>query len=469
MKFFYDAQIRRYLLQIGRIFAEIYVQEGPDENNAYTLKRVPIRFASNSKLVASILNNFSTNITPTAPQMVYYIKDLKPNEKQRRNPTYESTIAVMEREFDSTTNEYTNKSGNKYTVNRYMPVPYTMTIQMDILVTNQDQKFQILEQLMSWFNPSIQLQQNDNLLDWSSLFEVKQKDIILSNLSIPIGGNDSTYEIASMTFEIDPVWVNPPAKVEKVKWVETIVTKINDINSYSNEKIDNELHNSIGGMFNELSEVIVSYGNYKLMVGVNYKNNILTLLTENGTEDKSLSWVNVFEKYGGNESSSAKITLKTDNNIDSGGGDLYGSVVIHPTEKNKLIMELDIDSLPAVNTVSPITSVIDPKSTYPTNGLPPSAIGQRYMLVSDDTISEEPVIINYTGNNPWGDVVAYENDIIEFNGTNWITTFDSRNIDTTKYTKDIDGNHYTFDGKSWKYTTEGIYNAGYWRLHITKQ
>ena len=62
--------------------------------------------------------------------------------------------------------------GNLYSTDRYMPVPYNLTMQVDIWSGNTDQKLQLLEQILILFNPSIQLQQNTNPLDWTSVFEV---------------------------------------------------------------------------------------------------------------------------------------------------------------------------------------------------------------------------------------------------------------------------------------------------------
>ena len=72
-----------------------------------------------------------------------------------------------------------------------MPVPYNLTIQMDLWSNNTDTKLQVLEQIFILFNPSIQLQSNSNPLDWTSVFEVELTDIAWSNRSVPVGTDDS--------------------------------------------------------------------------------------------------------------------------------------------------------------------------------------------------------------------------------------------------------------------------------------
>ena len=71
------------------------------------------------------------------------------------------------------------------------------------------------------FNPSIQLQSNDNPLDWSSVFEVELTDIAWSSRGIP-AGVDENLDIATLTFAV-PIWISPPAKVKR----QTIIQRIN--------------------------------------------------------------------------------------------------------------------------------------------------------------------------------------------------------------------------------------------------
>ena len=54
MDFFYDQQIRRYLLQFMRAFSEIRVRNGPDANGLFTLQRVPILYGDPSRMAAQI-------------------------------------------------------------------------------------------------------------------------------------------------------------------------------------------------------------------------------------------------------------------------------------------------------------------------------------------------------------------------------------------------------------------------------
>ena len=107
-----------------------------------------------------------------------------------------------------------------------MPVPYKLTMNLDIWTTNTTDKLQLIEQILVIFNPSVQLQTNDNPLDYSSIFEVKMAGMSWSSRGVPQGG-DSANDIMTIMFEV-PIWINPPAKVTKQTIVEQIVTSIFD-------------------------------------------------------------------------------------------------------------------------------------------------------------------------------------------------------------------------------------------------
>src|SRR5262249_34455066 len=85
---------------------------------------------------------------------------------------------------------------------------------------------------------------------------------------------------------------------------------------------------------------------------------------------------------------------------------------------------------------------------------------------SDNSNGEEPAIPPGVANSPWGPtIVAYPNDIIEFNGISWIVVFDSRNTTVDNYVmNNSNGSQYKFNGKFWEYTYYGKYQEGYWRI-----
>jgi len=203
LDYWYDEQIKRYLIQLVRVFSNFKVREYTKTGVSYN--RVPCRYGDMSRMVASLLRKNSENVVNNAPMITVSVQSIQPARDRTAEPFLIDTRQVAEREFDRNNNTYTSEQGNLYTTQRYMPVPYNLTIQVDIWTTNTDTKLQILEQLFVIFNPSIQLQSNDNPLDWTSVFEVELTDINWSSRSIP-AGVDENLDIATLNFMV-PIWI----------------------------------------------------------------------------------------------------------------------------------------------------------------------------------------------------------------------------------------------------------------------
>ena len=65
LDYWYDEQIKRYLLQVIRIFSAFKVREFTDSGVKYN--RVPARYGDASRMVANILRNSSENVIDSAP------------------------------------------------------------------------------------------------------------------------------------------------------------------------------------------------------------------------------------------------------------------------------------------------------------------------------------------------------------------------------------------------------------------
>ena len=144
-----------------------------------------------------------------------------------------------------------------------MPVPYNLNIQVDIWTTNTDTKLQILEQIFVIFNPGIQLQVNDNPLDWTSIFEVELTDINWSSQSLP-AGTDETLDISTLTFAV-PIWISPPAKVKRQTIIQRIVNDIHSVDSIEDLGFDSSYQDFFGSIPDD-ANVIVAPNDYKVQV-----------------------------------------------------------------------------------------------------------------------------------------------------------------------------------------------------------
>ena len=153
--FFYDEQIRRFLLQFARIFSNFSIEYGRNEEGTnHALVRVPVRYGDASRNAQTIIQENSASSLPSTPLMTFYITGLDYDRPRIQDPTFVDRFAVRQRTYDSDTETYEVTQGNAFTVERLMPVPYKLSINLDVWTSNTNQKLQIMEQTLTLFNLS---------------------------------------------------------------------------------------------------------------------------------------------------------------------------------------------------------------------------------------------------------------------------------------------------------------------------
>jgi hypothetical protein len=458
-QFFYDEQLRRFLLQFARIFSNFQVEYGRDEEGTnHTLVRVPVKYGDWSRQAQTVLQNNSASTMPSTPMMTFYITALDYDRPRIQEPNFVSTIAVRQRTYDADTDTYETTQGNAFTIDRLMPVPYKMTINLDIWTSNTNQKMQLLEQILVLFNPALEIQSTDNYIDWTSLTTCDLQSVRWSNKIIPVGTNDNI-DIATLTFTV-PIWISSPAKVKKLGVVERIVANIFDAQGdASNAILDNDL--LLG-----TRQVFTPYG-YQVLL-INNKLQALrqeqvvdqpnTSLTPPDSPNSNLLWHSIVGLYGALRPGISQIRLEQED-----GSEVIGTVAYDPTDDRFLLFTVDEDTVPS-NTLNPVTAVIDPLRSGPGAGLPAAAVGQRYLL-TEDTGSWEGNAEAWQGTSGQP-LVAQANDIIEYDGQQWQISFDSTSSpNNIQYVTNITtGIQYEWTGTAWIKSYQGLYPGGTWSL-----
>lgn len=451
MQYWYDQQIRRYILQFIRLFDDFSVKTGQKDNtDSNTYIRVPVRYADMSRMVAHILRNSSENVMNSAPFMSAYITNLQIARDRMQDPKLIEKLQVSERQYDNSNNQYTAEIGNLYTVERHMPVPYNLNMAVDIWCSNTDQKMQLLEQILTLYNPSIEIQANDNPLDWTNITNVELIDIVWSSRAMP-QGVDTQLDVATLTFSL-PIWLSPPTKVKKQSIIKQIITRINNTDSIDDLDYDPRFIDFFENFPGQISTQIVTPENAQIsVVGTN-----VSLLGAYGANDNE-SWKEFLTIYGEIQDGISKLVLRQSDDPEDSSSDIFGTIALHPTDHNKLVFTIDSDSLPT-NTISAVDKIIDPEKSYPDNGLPTAANGQRYLLVNSIPSDSSTFGIGFSAN---------ENDIIEFTGGAWTVVFDSRNTSTTEYvTNSNTSTQYRWTGAEWIDSYQGQYKNGFWKLEL---
>jgi hypothetical protein len=446
------------LLQFARIFSNFQVEYGRDEEGNHTLIRVPVRYGDSSRQAQTVLQNNSASQLPSTPLMTFYISGLDYDRPRMQEPYFVNKIQVRQRTYDTATETYETTQGNAFTIERLMPVPYKLTLKLDIWTSNTNQKFQLIEQIATLFNPALEIQATDNYIDWTSLSVVELQSSVFSSRTIPMGTEDPI-DIATMTFTL-PIWISSPAKVKKLGVVERIVANVFDAQGdASNAILNNDL--LLG-----TRQVFTPYGYQVLLIGnklqalrpaqvVDYPN---SSLTPPDSPPSNLLWPAVIGDFGVIRPGISLIKLEQED-----GSEVVGTIAFDPTDDRFLLYSIDEDTVPS-NTLNPVDAVINPLTSGPGDGLDSSLLGQRYLL-TEATGSEDGYAEAWAGINGQP-LIAQANDIIEFDGTRWIISFDSNNSsDNIQYVTNITTSiQYKWTGTVWIKSYQGLYSGGTWSL-----
>jgi hypothetical protein len=455
-QFFYDNQIRRFLIQFAKIFSYWEVTKGKDPAGNEILVRVPIMYGDSSRQASAIIANNSGSNLPSAPLITYYISGLEYDQKRTQDPTYVDRINVRQRTFNNETGQYESVQGQAFTVERLMPVPYTLRITVDFWTTNYQQKLELIEQLGTLFNPSMEIQSTDNFIDWTSLSVVYQDGLTFSSRSIP-QGTGNPIDVMSWKFYM-PIWLSNAAKLKKMGVIEKVIASIFKGTALQDIQNDDLLLGT--------RQKITPYGYKVLLMG----NRLQLLPADNNSfvsnvdlnypdpPDTSLYWTSLLNVYGTIRPGISQIWLQNPYMTT----DIVGTIVPDPTDDRLLIYDIDADTLPQ-NTLSPVNSVVNPLVAGPNAGLPGPINGVRYLLVESVGSEGNPTVA-------WGELIANANDIIEYDAdsASWYVSFDSQVSTTVEYVTNLTTSiqyRYTPDGV-WMKSYEGWYAQGDYSIVI---
>lgn len=530
MQYFYDGQIRRYLLQVIRLLSNFLVRHGDG-----TLVRIPVVYGDADRQVSNVINNNSENQVPNAPMIAVYVTDLDLDNTRLSDSSFVGKMHVREREIDSDTGEYTSRQGNSYTIERLMPTPFKLSLKVDIWSTSTDQKLQILEQMLQMFNPSLEIQTTDNYVDWTSLTVIDLTDINFSSRSIPVGASDNI-DIATLSLAT-PIYISPPAKVKRLGVTTSVISNIlSGITGGETFVPGLGTDNNIPDIFSASSDSLFSetttIGNFDIEVS----EGVIRLISNESGD--FLAWTSFIQQQPDvYKPGLTKLFLRQRD-----GSYVVGYITVNSLDDTIMIANWDTDTFPtnveiaSDRTSSPGTfdAIIDPQKTRPSN----LEVGTRYLIIEDiggglkDTFVTESKIqrintnvlhrtvndhkvfvdgvevgsgsrripdnadtgnyviilddpteigseisyelyVNEDGPDAWKnndgtDFIASANDIIEWNGEKWSVIFSAKeHADTMIHMTNIfTGTQYRWNGVSWVKTFEGTYRKGEWRLEL---
>ena len=137
---FYNETLRRVIYAFGTLFNNIYIKHKNDEGDVVSTVKVPIAYGPTQKFLARLEQSpdLSKPIQITLPRMSMEITNLK-YDNGRQTTATQSFVAK-----DNANNCRTG----------YLPVAYTLFLELSIFTKLEDDMFQIVEQILPYFRPS---------------------------------------------------------------------------------------------------------------------------------------------------------------------------------------------------------------------------------------------------------------------------------------------------------------------------
>ena len=218
--YFYEGQLRSYLLQFCNIFAGLRVATGKGECNEMEFITVPISVGSRDRVVAALQAGNTQNRPFSLPMMAATISSLN------LSPTRKGIGVVDRRVFLPAGGVYPD---DLRTAVRVMPIPYVMGVELSLYASNTHQLHQMLEQILVLFDPVLQIQTSDSAFDWSKITTVELTGIN-NEENYPPGG-DRRVLVWSVNFEI-PIYISAPIDIRD-EMVRKIFIELGDLSGFN--------------------------------------------------------------------------------------------------------------------------------------------------------------------------------------------------------------------------------------------
>lgn len=223
--YFYDQQLRSYLMQVCNIFSGLQVQTGKGTCGETEMMTVPVVLGSRDRVVAAIQAGNTKNRPFSLPTIAVNMSgiSMSPNRKGINTVDSKTFLPV----------------GGSYpedlrVIQRVMPIPYVMSVDVSIYASNTDQMFQMLEQLLMLFDPLLQLQLSDAPFDWKKLTTIEL--ISINNEENYPAGTEKRVQIWTLGFEV-PIYIAPPADIQD-KVVRKVAIQIGNMDGFSVNEFD---------------------------------------------------------------------------------------------------------------------------------------------------------------------------------------------------------------------------------------
>lgn len=202
--FYYDNQLKRYILHFMAVFSSLKVQHEDS-----TIQDFSVRYSDADRVSEAILAGNTQNAVLSLPIGTCYLQDIAPAPHRAKGT---ATIRVTPIGYPGSL-----PSEVEY-VYQVQPKPYDLRFTLKIMASNSNQMFQLTEQICSLFDPTMQIQTSNSHTDPASVVMIKLETI--NSESDPQIGTERRRCVKSFNFLIEG-WISTPIEIKK-NIIETI-------------------------------------------------------------------------------------------------------------------------------------------------------------------------------------------------------------------------------------------------------
>lgn len=181
--YFYHEIIRRTVIAFGTLFNDINIRHKDSSGDSISQMKVPLAYGPIQKFLARIEQQPELNkpIAMTLPRLSFEMTSIQYDATRKANITQ------------------TFKASDGTNLKKvYLPVPYNLGFQLNLIAKLNDDALQVVEQILPYFQPSFNL--TVDLID--SIGEKRDIPVVLDNVSFTddYEGDFSTRRILIYTF-----------------------------------------------------------------------------------------------------------------------------------------------------------------------------------------------------------------------------------------------------------------------------
>jgi len=204
--YFYHEILRKTVIGFGTLFNDINIRHRDASGTSFSNLKVPLAYGPIQKFLARIQQQPDLNreVALTLPRLSFEMTGLQ-YDPSRKTGVTQTFLA--------------SQSGNVKKV--YMPVPYNVTFELNIISKLNDDSLQIIEQILPYFQPSLNI--TINLI--SAIGEKKDVPIVMESITQNDqyeGGFDSrrliihTLRFTAKTYLFGPVAESTDGLIKRV-------------------------------------------------------------------------------------------------------------------------------------------------------------------------------------------------------------------------------------------------------------